>query len=79
MDPGDSGSDRPWYFLGQSVPKSEIVFGAQVLLIYIIVITAIVNLSLNNETGESKIWIILLSSCLGYILPSPKIKKHGSV
>lgn len=74
----DSNSDSPWNLLGKSVPKSEVVFGAQVLLIYIIVVTAIVNLSLDGNSSDSKIWIILLSSCLGYILPSPTIKKkHG--
>jgi hypothetical protein len=79
MEHSETSSDRPWYFMGKTVPKSEIVFGAQVFLIYIIVITAVVNLSLNGSEGDSKIWIILLSSCLGYILPNPKIKKHGSI
>jgi hypothetical protein len=79
MEHSDTNSDRPWYFWGKSVPKSEIVFGTQVFLIYIIVVTSIVNLSLNGSEGDSKIWIILLSSCLGYILPNPKLKHHGTL
>jgi hypothetical protein len=68
----DNGSARNWDFFGRRLPKSEIVFFFQVILIYIIVITAIVNLTLNQDEG--KIWIALLSSCLGYLLPSPSIK-----
>jgi hypothetical protein len=79
MESTDSGSDRRWYLLGKAVPKSEIVFAVQVIIIYIIIITAVVNLTLNGSAGESKIWIVLLSSCLGYILPSPTIKKNGSL
>jgi hypothetical protein len=33
---------------------------------------------LKGSDSDSKIWIILLSSCLGYILPSPKLKQDGS-
>ncbi len=55
-----------------SVYKNEIVFISQVLIVYIVVFTSIVNLSINN--GDSNLWIALLGSCLGYILPSPKLK-----
>jgi hypothetical protein len=61
--------------MGRVVPKSEIVFCAQVILIYIVVVTAIVNLSINTEE-HGKIWVILLSSCLGYLLPNPSLKKN---
>jgi hypothetical protein len=79
MELSETGSDKPWYLWGKTVPRSEIVFGTQVLLIYIIVVTSIVNLSLKGSEGASKIWIILLSSCLGYILPNPKLKHHGAI
>ena len=71
-----SSSDKPWYVLGRAVPKSQLVFASQVLLIYIVVITSVVNLSLSPDDSTSKLWIILLSSCLGYILPNPTLKKN---
>ena len=62
-----------WPLLGTKVPKSEIVYFCQMFIVYIIIIVSIVNLSLQN--GSSELWISLLSSCIGYALPSPKLKK----
>ena len=70
-----SRSGESWTFLGQKIAKSETVFFSQIIIIYIVVITCIVNLSL--EKGNSNLWTALLSSSLGYLLPNPKIKKHG--
>ena len=61
-----------WNIFGKRLPKSEIVYFSQVIIIYLVIITCIVNLSVNN--GDSNLWTALLSSCLGYILPAPKIK-----
>ena len=61
-----------WHLFGSEVSKSVIVFIAQIVIIYVIVITSIVNLSL--EYGDAKLWIALLSSNIGYLLPNPKLK-----
>ena len=63
-------------WLGQ--PKEEIAYLCQVILLYIVIITCIINLSIEN--GYSNLWTALLSSSLGYMLPSPsfKKKKHKS-
>ena len=66
--------NRRWNICGRFVPKDEIVFFFQVALIYIVVITSLVNLILGFENTHLR--IALLSSCLGYILPAPKL---GSV
>lgn len=69
----DTDSDRStWQVMGKSIPKQEVVYFTQVLLIYIVVITCIVNLTLQRDDG--KIWISLLSGAIGYILPNPSIK-----
>ena len=70
-----SRSNESWTLLGKKVAKTETVFFSQIIIIYIVVITCIVNLSL--EKGNSNLWTALLSSSLGYLLPNPKIKKHG--
>ena len=51
-----------------------ILFLAQIIIVYGVVIVALVNLSRNNQNRE--LWISLLSSSVGYLLPSPIIKKH---
>lgn len=63
-----------WQLLGYRVSKSEVVFFTQVVLLYIVIVTCIVNLSIKN--GDSNLWTALLSSSLGYILPNPSLKKQ---
>ena len=72
LDKDDTSSGK-WHLLGSNIPKSEIVYFCQMIIVYIIIITSVVNLSLQN--GSSELWISLLSSCIGYALPSPKLKK----
>ncbi len=43
-----------WYLFGQKFPRNEIVFFIQVILVYIVVITSVVNLSMGSDDG--KIW-----------------------
>ena len=63
---------RTWCCSGSRVPKSEIVYFCQVFLILCIVIVSIYNLT--NQQGDQQLWVALLSSCMGYLLPNPSIK-----
>ena len=74
---GDHSTRTNWNVFGNKIPKEEFTFFAQVVLIYIVCITCIINLSIGN--GNSNLWTSLLSSSLGYILPSPKLRKHDAV
>lgn len=51
------------------LPKSEIMHICMILVVYIIILTSILNLSMVN--GNSEIWISLLCSTLRCVLPSP--------
>ena len=51
-----------------------IQFIFQIILLFIVVIVSIVNLSLG--TAHYDVWLLLLSTCLGVIVPHPKIKKN---
>jgi len=68
----DKEKNQYWKCCGTVLERGQVVYFSQILLIYIIIITCIINLSLAN--GDSNLWTALLSSCIGYILPSPKIK-----
>lgn len=72
-DEESHSSGERWHLLGTRVPQAEIVYFCQMIIVYIIIITSIVNLSLQN--GSTELWISLLSSCIGYALPNPKLKK----
>lgn len=67
MDSPNSSSTEPWSLLGNKIPKSEIVYFCQMSVVYIIIITSIVNLSLQN--GSTELWISLLSCAIDYALP----------
>ena len=56
-------------------PKSAVVYITQMLIILGVVIASIVNLSITNDNKE--MWISLLCSTIGYILPSPKLRKSS--
>jgi len=62
-----------WRACGHKFPRSEVVFVTQTLILYVVVITSLVNLTIGNE--QNTLWTALLSSCLGYMLPNPSIKK----
>lgn len=68
-----SHTSMEWHCCGYSLPKDEIVFFVQICPLYIVIICAIANLTL--QRGEAQTWILLLGSCLGYLLPNPTLPK----
>ena len=65
---------RDWRLFGKNVPKNEVIFICQVVILYVIILTCIVNLSLGN--GDSNLWTALLSSSLGIMLPAPSLSSR---
>lgn len=61
-----------WDFFGHKVPRGEIVYFSQILIIYAVIICSIFNLTRGDHL--TNVWITLLSSSLGYLLPNPVIK-----
>lgn len=72
-DERSDDSNRKWRLFKWTMPRSEIVYFVQVALVYIVVITAVVNLTIGR--GDNKLWLSLLTGHLGYLLPAPKLKK----
>ena len=48
------------------------LFFAQIIVVYMIIVTSLVQISLRRPDKE--LWLILLSSSIGYILPSPGLE-----
>ena len=69
-----SQSSRLWNIFGQKMPRNEIVYFTQIILIYVIIGISLYQLT--NNQSNTELWISLLSANIGYILPSPKIKKN---
>ena len=68
MESSGSSDINQWTIFGKEVPKSEIVFFCQVIVIYTVVVTSIYNLT-RGVGDNDKLWTALLSSSLGYLLP----------
>ena len=72
-DNGASSSvSRIWNILGTSLPRSEVVFLSQMLIVCIIVIASIYNLSVGEE--KTSLWLSLLTSSCSYLIPPPQLK-----
>ena len=67
-------NNKEWAVLGKQFPRSEVRFFTQVFILYVVIITCLVNLSF-GKNDLSSLWITLLSSSIGYLLPSPSIQK----
>ena len=68
--PSQSGSH--WQFFGTKYPRSELVYFTQIIVLSVIIVTSIVNLSIPNSKND-QLWLSMLCSAVGYILPSPHI------
>ena len=71
----DRVSDRVWTVFGQNIPKAEIVFFTQVIILYVVIGVSLFNLSTGK--ADSNLWTALLSSSLGYMLPNPSLKHRN--
>ncbi len=57
----------------KNVCKADLIlFTVQVALIFVVVCTSLINLTLGY--GNQNLWTIVLTSSLGYVMPNPKIK-----
>jgi hypothetical protein len=74
-DEQQSTSSGRWALFGKKLPKAEVVFFCQIVIIYTVIIVSIYNLSRSDI--DKTLWTSLLSSCLGYLLPNPSIKRDN--
>ena len=68
--------NRSWKFCNSvSLPSAEVVFFTQVYFIFILLSLSISKWSFENlSCDETDIWLSILSSTVGYMLPNPKLK-----
>ena len=64
---------KSWKFFGRTCNRSLLVFMCQFFVIVLILACAIVRIMLSTTCEETTLWVAILSSTVGYILPSPKL------
>lgn len=75
--PGTPAESGQWTLFGRKTQQSKVVFFSQVIILYIIIITCLVNITV--ESKNFNLWSTLLASSIGYLLPCPKLKdRKGS-
>jgi hypothetical protein len=52
----------------------KIVYGVQVCIATLLILFCLLNLTLLENEKLEKLWIGLLGSCVGYLIPSPMIR-----
>jgi hypothetical protein len=66
MAPSDTDSTSSWVAFGKKIPRSEIVFLCQVLILYTVIVVSIYNLTVDSE--NSTLWTAdLWDTC--YLIP----------
>jgi hypothetical protein len=73
----DSNISKIWKMCGNPIRKSQALFFSQIVILYIIILSCLFNLSFKN--GRSEMWLSLLCTCIGAILPHPKFHKSKLV
>jgi hypothetical protein len=61
-----------WFSDCSTPTANEFIYLSQILAIFIVMLVSLYNLS--TKSGDDSLWTALLTSCLGYMLPNPKIK-----
>ena len=68
----DNHERKSWEFFGHRTARSQVVFIVQVIIVFTIISVSICNLSFAKTCEETTIWIAILSSTVGYMLPAPR-------
>lgn len=66
-----STSLEHWKLFGEIIPTAEIVFFAQLFVCITLFIASIVMLAVHDSNREYR--MVILSSLVGYIMPSPTL------
>ena len=66
---------KSWKFSNNvTLPRSEVVFVAQMVVILILLTFCILKLSLTKlSCEETSVWFLISSGLVGYVLPNPRI------
>ena len=77
IDAGEVKNSNPKRVQAKTFPRQEFLFFSQLSLIFIVVLASILNISMGN--GKQEVWMILLSTGIGALLPNPKLRKCKNI
>ena len=66
-------NEKSWKLFGRTCNRSLSVFLCQFFVIILMLVCAIVRVMLSKICDETTVWVAILSSTVGYIVPSLKL------
>lgn len=63
---------RSWILFGQRLSRSAVVFLFQSTTVLILIGCSVARIILSSSCEETTVWVAILSSSVGYVLPSPR-------
>lgn len=61
-----------WSWCGARLPKNQVTYMTQIILVYGIIAVSLSQIIL--QSSDRELWLVLLSTSIGYVLPSPRLK-----
>lgn len=65
---------KPWKVCGFQWSRTAVLFIVQCTLIFMLASCALWGIIISKSCEETTVWVAVLSSTIGYILPAPSIK-----
>lgn len=72
LSPEKTSAVSDWSWCGARVSKNQVTYMTQVFLVYGVIAVSLSQLIL--QSFERELWLILLTTSIGYVLPSPRLK-----
>ena len=64
---------KSWSCIGHSCPRSLIVFLSQFFVILLVILGSFWRIHLSKSCDESTVWVGILCSAAGIIVPTPRL------
>lgn len=61
-----------WSWCGTRVPKNQVTYLTQVVLVFCIIAVSLSQIIM--QSSDRELWLVLLSTSIGYVLPSPRLR-----
>lgn len=73
FDPKSQSERTPWTIFGHDCSRSLLLFVFQYIIVCTLVISSIICLIVSKSCEETTVWVGILGSAVGYILPCPSL------
>ena len=73
FDPKSQSERTPWTIFGHDCSRSLMLFVFQYIIVCTLVISSIICLIVSKSCEETTVWVGILGSAVGYILPCPSL------